>query len=129
ALESGSGRLELARWIASPDNPLTARVLLNRLWQHHFGVGLVATADNFGRRGEAPSDPELLDWLACRFVQAGWSMKAMHRLLVLSSTYRTSSRPEERALQTDPADRLLWRMPRRRLDAEALRDGLLAVAG
>jgi mono/diheme cytochrome c family protein len=129
ALESGSGRLELARWIASPDNPLTARVLVNRLWQHHFGVGLVATTDNFGRRGEAPSDPELLDWLASRFVESGWSVKGMHRLLVLSSAYRMSSRPEERALQADPADRLLWRTTRRRLDAESLRDALLAVAG
>jgi mono/diheme cytochrome c family protein len=129
AFGSQSGRLELARWISSKDNPLTARVMVNRLWQHHFGTGLVATSDNFGARGELPSHSELLDWLASRFVERGWSIKAMHRLLLLSSTYQMSSRPDERALQVDPGNRLLWRMPRRRLDAESLRDSLLAISG
>jgi cytochrome c553 len=124
-----SGRLELARWIASGDNPLTARVLVNRLWQHHFGIGLVATSDNLGRRGARPSHPGLLDWLAWRFVHSGWSIKAMHRLIVLSSAYRMSSRRDDRALAIDPDNRLLWRMPLRRLDAEAIRDAMLAVAG
>ena len=91
-----SGRLELARWIASPENPLTARVMVNRIWQHHFGRGLVATSDNFGTRGERPSHPELLDWLARRFVESGWSVKAMHRLMVLSSTYQQGGHAEPR---------------------------------
>jgi hypothetical protein len=124
-----SGRLELARWIASKDNPLTARVMVNRLWQHHFGTGLVATSDNVGTRGEKPSHPELLDWLAWRFAHEGWSLKAMHRLMLLSSTYQMSSVPNEQALRIDPGNRLLWRMPRRRLDAESLRDSLLAISG
>ncbi len=126
---SQSGRLELARWIASKDNPLTARVMVNRVWQHHFGTGLVATSDNFGARGERPSHPELLDWLACRFVEGGWSVKSLHRLILLSSAYRMSDTPDERALRIDPGNRLLWRMPRRRLDAEAMRDAMLMVAG
>jgi mono/diheme cytochrome c family protein len=124
-----SGRLELARWNASKENPLTARVMVNRIWQHHFGTGLVATSDNFGARGEKPSHPELLDWLAGRFVEAGWSVKAMHRLMLLSNTYQMSSVPNEQALQTDPGNRMLWRMPRPRLDAESLRDAMLAVSG
>lgn len=124
-----SGRLELARWIASKDNPLTARVMVNRLWQHHFGAGLVATSDNLGMRGEAPSHPELLDWLATQFIQSGWSLKAMHRLMLLSSTYQMVNQKDDRALTVDPGNRLLWRMPRRRLDAESLRDALLAVSG
>jgi cytochrome c553 len=124
-----SGRLELARWIASPGNPLTARVMINRLWQGHFGTGLVATSDNFGARGEAPSHPELLDWLAARFIESGWSIKAMHRLILLSSTYQMADVDNPRAKQIDPHDRLLWRMPRRRLEAEELRDALLMVSG
>jgi hypothetical protein len=127
-----SGRLELARWIASRDNPLTARVMVNRIWQHHFGTGLVSTSDNFGSRGDRPSHPELLDWLAARFVADGWSVKAMHRLILLSATYRQSSNPKSEIRNpklVDPDDRLLWRMPRRRLEAEALRDAMLAVAG
>jgi hypothetical protein len=124
-----SGRLELARWIADRNNPLTARVMVNRLWQHHFGVGLVATSDNFGIRGEKPSHPELLDWLAKRFIESGWSLKAMHRLMMLSSAYQMSSTSNDRALLIDPDNRLLWRMPRRRLDAESLRDSLLAISG
>jgi hypothetical protein len=124
-----SGRLELAQWIANKDNPLTARVLVNRIWQHHFGTGLVATSDNFGNRGERPSHPELLDWLADDFVRSGWSMKALHRRLLLSATYQMSGRSDAAALKTDPSVRLLWRMPRRRLDAEAIRDAMLAVSG
>ena len=91
----GSGRLELARWIASPDNPLTARVMVNRIWQHHFGEGLVRTPSNFGRLGEPPTHPELLDYLARRFVRSGWSIKAMHRLIMLSAAYQQSSRAFE----------------------------------
>ncbi|MBI1914981.1 MAG: PSD1 domain-containing protein [Planctomycetes bacterium] len=126
---AGSGRLELARWIASANNPLAARVMVNRLWQHHFGTGLVATSDNFGTRGERPSHPELLDYLAARFVASGWSLKALHRLLLLSSTYRMACVDNATAARLDPDNRLLWRMPRRRLEAEALRDAVLAVSG
>src|SRR5262249_32298303 len=126
---TGSGRLELARWIADPKNPLTARVMVNGIWQHHFGTGLVATSDNFGSRGERPARPGLLDWLAARFVESGWSVKAMHRLIMLSSVYQQSAAGDGRAAQADPDNRLLSRMPRRRLAAEALRDALLAVAG
>jgi hypothetical protein len=103
--------------------------MVNRIWQGHFGTGLVATGDNFGMRGEKPSHPELLDWLADRFVAGGWSVKAMHRLMLLSSTYQMASTPNAAALQVDPNDRLLWRMPRRRLEAEEVRDALLAVGG
>ncbi|MFO0878165.1 MAG: PSD1 and planctomycete cytochrome C domain-containing protein [Gemmataceae bacterium] len=124
-----SGRLELARWIASKDNPLTARVMVNRVWQHHFGVGLVATSDNFGARGEKPSHPELLDWLAGEFVANGWSVKKLHRLMILSSTYQTGSRSDERSLKVDPNNRFLGRTERRRLDAESLRDSVLLISG
>ena len=125
----GSGRLELAQWIASRQNPLTARVMVNRIWQHHFGRGLVATSDNFGVRGERPSHPELLDWLAARFVESGWSVKAMHRLMVLSSTYQQSSQSSAAAQQADPDRRWLSSFPRRRLCAEELRDAMLVVSG
>jgi mono/diheme cytochrome c family protein len=125
----GSGRLELARAIASPDNPLTARVIVNRIWQHHFGRGLVGSASNFGALGERPSHPELLDWLAHRFVESGWSLKALHREILLSSTYRQSSRFDSPGYAKDPGNTLLWRMNRRRLDVEAWRDAMLAVAG
>lgn len=126
---SQSGRLELARWIASKDNPLTARVLVNRLWQHHFGTGLVATSDNFGVRGERPSHPELLDWLASEFVAGGWSLKKLHRTILLSTTYQTGARVDDTAAVADPNNRLLARTTRRRLDAESLRDAMLAVSG
>jgi mono/diheme cytochrome c family protein len=125
----GSGRLELARAIASSENPLTARVMVNRVWQHHFGRGLVASCSNFGVLGEKPSHPELLDWLADRFVKSGWSLKALHREIMLSSTYRQSCRIDSSGESTDPANVLLWRMNRRRLDVEAWRDAILAVAG
>jgi mono/diheme cytochrome c family protein len=126
---SQSGRLELARWIASKDNPLTARVMVNRVWQHHFGTALVATSDNFGTRGERPSHPELLDWLAAEFVKGGWSVKALHRLILLSSTYQRSSLPDTTSLRLDAGNRLLGRMPLGRLDAESARDAMLAVSG
>ena len=123
-------RLVLANWIASPDNPLTARVMVNRTWQHHFGRGLVATPSNFGKNGTPPSHPELLDWLATRFVEAKWSLKAMHRLILNSATYRQASRRQDpQALKVDPDNRLLWRFNRRRLDGEAIRDSILAVSG
>ena len=128
-IKEGSGRRELAEWLARPDNPLTARVMVNRIWQHHFGQGLVRTPNDFGARGERPTNPELLDWLAARFVESGWSVKAMHRLIMLSSAYQQSSRAGAAALARDPENRLFGRMNRRRLDAEAIRDSLLAVAG
>jgi hypothetical protein len=124
-----SGRLELARWIASKENPLTARVMVNRIWQHHFGRGIVATSDNFGTRGERPSHPELLDYLAAKFVVNGWSVKKLHRLIVLSNTYRQQSRAGDAARQADPENRQLSWFPRRRLSAEELRDAVLAVSG
>ncbi len=127
--EDQSGRLELARWIASSKNPLTARVMVNRLWQGHFGAGLVRTVNNFGANGARPSHPELLDWLASRFIENSWSIKAMHRLILLSATYRMQSAAHENALQKDPTNRLLWQFNRRRLDAEQLRDSILAVSG
>jgi hypothetical protein len=125
----GSGRMELAHWIASPANPLTARVMVNRIWQHHFGEGLVRTPGNFGKLGEPPTHPELLDYLARFFVRSGWSVKALHRAIMLSAVYQQSSVPEAETFQADPENRLFGRMNRRRLEAEELRDALLAVAG
>jgi hypothetical protein len=125
----GSGRLELARAIASPDNPLTARVLVNRVWMHHFGQGIVRTPSDFGLRSEPPSHPELLDWLSRRFIEGGWSIKKLHRLIMLSSTYQQSSRDVPANRQIDPLNRLLWRMNVRRLEFEEMHDALLAVAG
>ncbi|HEY2156322.1 MAG TPA: DUF1553 domain-containing protein, partial [Isosphaeraceae bacterium] len=122
-------RRALAEWLTRPDHPLTARVIVNRLWQWHFGRGLVATPSDFGTQGREPSHPELLDWLATELVARGWSLKAMHRLMVTSATYRQSSTPSPRALELDPENALLARMPRRRLEAEAVRDALLAVSG
>jgi hypothetical protein len=130
-LPSGApaNRLGLARWLASAENPLTARVAVNRIWQHHFGEGLVKTAENFGLQSEAPSHPELLDWLATEFVRTGWDMKALHRLIVTSATYRQSSKSTPELVQRDPENRLLARGPRFRLAAEVVRDNMLAVAG
>jgi hypothetical protein len=122
-----SGRLALARWLTRPDHPLTSRVMVNRIWQGHFGAALVRTPDNFGKTGDRPADPRLLDWLARRFVESGWSIKAMHRLIMLSATYQMSTAHEEQAARRDPENRLHWRMNRRRLEAEAVRDALLAV--
>ena len=129
AFAKGSGRLELAEAVASPTNPLTARVIVNRIWQHHFGRGLVSTSSNFGQLGERPTHPELLDYLAKEFMDHGWSIKWLHREILLSSTYSLSSAYDETAFQADPQDRLLWRFSRHRLDAESLRDTILAVAG
>ncbi len=124
-----SGRLDLANWMTSSDHPLTSRVLVNRLWRWHFGAGLVRSTDNFGNLGDAPSHPELLDWLARRFVESGWSVKSMHRLIMNSATYQMSTRFDAAAAEQDPDNRLLWRMNRRRLEAEAVRDSLLFVGG
>jgi len=125
----GSGRIELAAAIGNPDNPLTARVICNRLWQHHFGRGIVATASNFGNRGTAPTHPQLLDWLASRLVAGGWSLKQVHREILLSATYRLSTDFDSDNDRIDGQNHLLWRMERRRLTIEAWRDSLLAVAG
>jgi hypothetical protein len=128
-ITQGSGRRELAEWLADPHNPLTARVMVNRIWQHHFGEGIVRTPSNFGALGERPTHPELLDWLAARFVAGGWSVKQMHRLILRSATYQQSSTPTAEALRHDADNRLWGRQNRRRLEAEALRDSLLAAAG
>jgi hypothetical protein len=127
--QQGSGRLELAHAIADPKNPLTARVLVNRVWQYHFGRGIVGTPSNFGKLGERPTHPELLDHLAARFLASGWSIKALHREILLSATYRTSCDRDERNAVVDPANRLCWRMNRQRLDVESWRDALLAASG
>ena len=124
-----SGRLEMAAWLSSADNPLTARVMVNRIWQHHFGRGIVKTVDNFGAMGERPTHPELLDYLASRFVESGWSIKAMHRLMLLSSTYQMSSTVAYQAAKEDPENKLLSHMPVQRLEGEAIRDTILAVSG
>jgi hypothetical protein len=146
-IKTGSGRLELARWLTRPEHPLTARVIVNRIWQQHFGLGLVATPDNFGRQGTLPSHPQLLDWLAEQFVQDGWSLKNLHRRIMLTQTYRLSSDPEPGNADknnpkseirnpkstdpqsTDPENIHLWRFSRRRLEAEVIRDSMLAVTG
>ena len=126
----GSGRLELAHSIASRDNPLTARVIVNRIWQHHFGTGLVNTPSDFGLRSEMPSHPELLDFLALRLIESGWSLKALHRMIVRSAVYQqASSAPTPEARRADPDNRLLSHFPRRRLDFEAMRDSMLAASG
>lgn len=122
-----SGRLELANWIADPLNPLTARVLVNRIWQGHFGTGMVSSGSNFGLRGQLPTHPELLDWLASEFIENEWSIKDMHRLIVLSSTYRMSTDTSSACELADPENRLLWRQNRRRLEIEPLRDSLLSI--
>ena len=124
-----SGRLELARWLTDPDHPLTTRVFVNRAWHHLFGAGLVRTVDNFGTTGEPPSHPELLDRLALRFERDGWSLKALVREVVLSRAYRQSSSYDESSFRVDPEDRLLWRASKRRLEAEAIRDAMLAASG
>ncbi len=128
--EAGSGRLQLAQWVTDPANPLTARVMVNRIWQHHFGKGLVQTPNDFGTRGQLPTHPELLDWLANEFVKSGWSIKAMHRLILMSATYRQSSVEPSMALHAkgmtiDPNNHLYWHFDRQRMSAEELRDSLL----
>ena len=129
ALPTSGRRLALARWITGPDNPLTARVLVNRVWLNHFGRGLVNTPSDFGAMGEKPSHPELLDWLARDFVAGGWKLKRLHKLIMTSTAYRQSSARSEQIAAVDPEDRLYARMPVRRLDAEAVRDRILATTG
>lgn len=124
-----SGRLELSQWLVDPQHPMTARVMVNRVWRWHFGKGLVRTPDNFGLLGEAPTHPELLDWLALRFVEGGWSVKSLHRLIVLSATYQQSSQASDAMLQADPDNLLYGRRDLRRLEAEEVRDAVLAVSG
>jgi hypothetical protein len=123
------GRLALARWLTDPTNPLTASVMVNRLWQHHFGRGIVPIPNDFGKLGDAPTHRELLDWLASEFVAGGWRIKRMHRLIMTSNAYRMSSQANDRALRLDPANTLLWRFAMRRLTAEEVRDSILAVSG
>ena len=125
----GSGRVELAESIASTENPLTARVIVNRVWQHHFGRGIVATPSNFGKLGEAPTHPQLLDYLARRLMESNWSIKSVHREIMLSTTYQLSSSFDESNANVDADNRYLWQMSRRRLDVEAWRDALLDVSG
>ncbi|MBZ5625840.1 MAG: DUF1549 and DUF1553 domain-containing protein, partial [Acidobacteriia bacterium] len=127
--EKGSGRLELAQWITDPRNPLTARVMANRIWLWHFGQGIVATPDDFGTRGEAPCNPKLLDYLASRFVEGGWSIKKMHRSIMLSRTYQMAGGDNPQDALKDPKNQYFWKFSRRRLDAEEIRDSLLAVSG
>ena len=126
---AGSGRLELAKAIVHPDNPLTARVLVNRVWAHHFGKGLVLTPSDFGLRAQPPSHPELLDWLAHRFMQEGWSIKELHRWVMISATYQQASDNRPAFVKIDPANRLLWKMNRQRISFEALRDTVLQASG
>jgi hypothetical protein len=128
-------RSQLARWLTRPDHPLTARVIVNRLWQQHFGRGIVSTSSDFGLQGERPTHPELLDWLAAEFVESGWSLKHIHRLIVTSAAYQRTSLVDHDeaeamgAVEADPANRLLWRANRRRLEGEAIRDAMLRVSG
>ena len=129
SITQGSGRRQLADWLASDSHPLTSRVWVNRVWQHHFGQGLVRTPSNFGFLGERPTHPELLNWLANRFVAEGWSTKKLHRLILLSATYQQASEANGKTLAADPDNRLWGRMNRARLEAEAVRDSLLAVSG
>lgn len=127
--DSSSGRIQLAQWIVSPDNPLTARVMVNRIWLHHFGRALAPTPNDFGRQGRPPSHPELLDWMANRFIETGWSVKAMHRDIMLSRAYRMSSIATSNAIEVDPSNTWLSNFPRLRMDAESIRDTLLTLGG
>jgi hypothetical protein len=141
-VESSSGRLEstgrrsaLARWLTQPDHPMTARVMMNRVWQHHFGAGIVGTSNDFGAMGDEPTHPNLLDWLAVEFIERGWSLKAMHGLIVTSAAYQQSSQVDldapshQKALEADPDNKLLWHFRRHRLDGESIRDAMLSVSG
>jgi hypothetical protein len=127
--DEAARRKALADWLVSPADPLTARVIVNRIWQHHFGTGLVATPSDFGAMGVPPSHPELLDWLAATLVERGWSLKELHRLILTSNTYRQSSAPRREALAIDASSQMLWRFPPRRLEMEAIRDSVLATSG
>jgi hypothetical protein len=127
--EDGSGRLQFAHWLTRPENPLTARVIVNRVWQYHFGRGIVGTPSNFGVRGEEPTHPALLDWLTSQFIKDGWSIKALHRRIMLSKTYQLASTNDPASAAKDPDNRWHWHFERQRLDAEALRDAMLMVSG
>jgi hypothetical protein len=127
--ETSGQRLAFARWLTSREHPLTARVMVNRVWQHHFGKGIVQTPDNFGRMGSAPTHPELLDWLAIDFMENGWSLKRLHKQIMLSATYRQQSRQTPEGNAVDPDNTLLWRMNLQRLESETIRDSMLAVSG
>ena len=129
SFRNGSGRLELANAIASPTNPLTARVIVNRVWQHHFGDGFVSTPDDLGNQSAPPTHPELLDWLANRFISDGWSLKKLHSVILLSAAWQQSSRNNPRFAEIDPFNDLLWRANIRRLEFEPLRDSILAIGG
>ena len=123
-------RRALAEWLGSPENPLTARVIVNRIWSHHFGQGIVATLDNFGKMGEKPTHPELLDWLAVEFMSRGWSIKQMHRLMMTSEAYQMSSQYQDAGdAEKDPDNQYLWRFRIQRLDAEIVRDAMMAASG
>ena len=126
---TSSGRLQLAEWLTDSKNPLTARVMVNRIWQHHFGKGIVQTPNDFGKQGTKPTHPELLDYLAARFIESGWSVKAMHKLILLSKTWQLASTDVEVSTKLDPTNELFWRFTRRRLDAESIRDTMLFVSG
>jgi hypothetical protein len=128
-LKSTGRRTALATWLTDTKNPLTARVMVNRMWQYHFGRGIVATPGDFGRMGASPTHPELLDYLSTYFVENGWSMKKLHKLIVLSNTYQQSSELQDKAAEADPDNKLLWRYERRRIEAEAIRDSMLSLAG
>jgi hypothetical protein len=128
-IKQGSGRLELANWLASPSNPLTPRVIVNHIWQWHFGDGIVRTSNNWGRTGEKPAHPELLDFLASRFIEGGWSIKKLHRLIMLSDVYQRAATAPSPVRQADPSNRLLARFPRQRMSIEQLRDSILAIDG
>ena len=129
AITKGSGRLELADWLTRPDHPLTSRVFVNRVWYWHFGEALVRTPDNFGKMGDAPTNPDLLNYLSRKFIESGWSVKALHRMILLSNAYRMSSLPSNTVEKADPENRLFSRFPRRRLSVEEIRDGMLAIDG
>jgi Protein of unknown function (DUF1553)/Protein of unknown function (DUF1549) len=129
ALNSTGRRTALAAWLTDPKNPLTARVIVNRVWQYHFGTGIVATSGDFGRMGSRPTHPEMLDYLAAMFVENGWSIKKLHKQILMSNTYQESSDTEPKAAEADPDNKLLWRYNRRRIEAEAVRDSMLAISG
>jgi hypothetical protein len=129
AAGTGSGRLSLANWITRPSNPLTARVFVNRVWKWHFGNGIVATPSDFGSRGESPTHPELLDWLASEFIKSGWSLKHLHRMIMSSKTYQLASNDQDQNMVSDPSNQYHWKFTRRPLDAESLRDSMLMVSG
>jgi hypothetical protein len=126
---NGSGRLELANAIANKNNALTARVMVNRVWQHHFGEGFVSTPDDLGNQSAPPTHPELLDWLASRFMTDGWSVKKLHKVILLSATWQQSSRNNVQFAEKDPFNRMLWRANVRRLEFEPLRDSILSIGG